>query len=200
MVLDFIDDGSELKMSDPREIAPIIHFCAQPKLFSIISRYIGEFPVVSNMSLIYTRQNETVIGPQKWHRDTNAPRQLHLVIPIWDIDELCGPFTLLPGDKSRDVIHALGHNHGRVEDDVFEKFGVTSDIVKLIGVAGTAYLVNPYACFHYGARARTKPRLMLIVNFSSLFEGAEGMQSPSRSANKAALDDGRFETRCLVDL
>jgi hypothetical protein len=201
MVIRFVEMGASVRMEDPEEIRPIFEFCTQPRLFRLLTEYMGEFPVMANVSLIYTRPNSETVGAQLFHRDMNERRQLHMVMPIWSVDTECGPFTLIPGDTSDKVVKALRlRESGRIGDkDIFSVCRV-DELVTVTGKPGDVYLVNPYRCIHYGARARSKPRLLLIVNFTSLFEAAEGQHAVYRSSNKRALDNGRPESRWLLNI
>ena len=75
-----------------------------------------------------------------------------------------------------------------------------SDLLALTGEAGTVFLCNPGQCYHCGARATGKPRLMLIVNVTTPFEGAEGQSAVYWSTNRRLLDEGSPEYRALLNL
>jgi hypothetical protein len=201
MAIRFVEMGASVKMENPDEIRPIFDFCAQPRLFRLLTEYMGEFPVMANVSLIYTMPNTETIGSQLFHRDMNERRQLHMVIPIRPIDLECGPFTFIPADRSAEVVRALKLTEsGRIDDrDIFSVCR-DDELVRITGEPGDVYLVNPYRCIHFGARARSKSRLILIVNFTSLFEAAEGQHAVYRSSNKRALDNGRTESRWLLNI
>jgi hypothetical protein len=111
-----------------------------------------------------------------------------------------GPFTFLPARKSEMVRSAIKHERGRIPDEVMFSHVREDDMIHCVGDAGDVYLVNPYACFHCGARTRSKPRLILIINFTSLFQGVEGTGSLFMANNRNLLDDERKETRLLLNL
>lgn len=198
--INFIVEGKSVRMEDPEEIRQILHYFAQPKLFDMMADYIGELPALSNVALVYTQPSEGKIGPQQFHRDRNAWKQLHLVMPIWDVTPECGPFTLLPADRSADVTRAINNDESRIPDEVMFKHCREDELVQLTGPAGTVYLCNAGQCIHFGARAISKPRLMLIANISSPFEGAEGEACVYRSVNRRELDDGSRNVRALLNL
>ena len=63
---------------------PIIRFCAQPEVFNLVADYIGQYPVLSFVSLAYTGiSDEKNVLSHQFHRDMNDPNQVHIVIPIW---------------------------------------------------------------------------------------------------------------------
>lgn len=184
----------------PEDFEPIVRFCSQPALFNLIAAYMGEYPVLSTIALGYTAPQSNLVGSQLFHCDSTDPRALHLVMPIWPIDEESGPFTFLPATKSTRVRTAIQHDRGRIPDEVMFSHISNDDLVYCTGEPGDVYLVNPYACLHCGARTRSKPRLILIINFNSLFQGPESAGSLYRARNRQIYDDGKRETRLLLNL
>lgn len=200
MLIRCLHNGTNVVLESSEEVRPILEFCSQPKLFGSIAQYMDAFPVLSSISLVYTKPNSDTRGSQKFHRDMNERKQLHLVMPIWSVQDENGPFTLVPGNLTDKIIATIGDVGGRIEDEEILKVVKESDFVKLTGQPGTAYLANPYRCLHFGARARSKPRLLLIVNFTSPFEGAEGLDGVYRAANRYELDNGKPEVRWLLNI
>ena len=200
MVVRFdVDEKGTPFIISPDDLRPIVRFCAQPKIYDLVTEYLGQRPVLANLSLAYTRvNNEKKIGSQQFHRDMGRD-QIHMVVPIWPIDEETGPFTLLPADESERVIKALNHTGGRVSDEKMFSLVSPDKVIKLTGEPGTAYFASPYRCFHYGARSYKKPRLMLIANYSSAF-APHSDTAVCRCSNRALLDDGMENTRLLLGL
>jgi hypothetical protein len=178
------------RVDAPEEMKPIIDFACRPEVAGIVADYMGEIPVLSVISLIYTPTNSSMLGPQNFHRDMNCASQVHLIVNIDDVDEETGPFTFLSGDQSSRIIKTIGHSDGRVTDEAIRAQISDGDLIKCVGQSGAAFFVNPYACFHYGARAHAKPRYILILNYTSKFEWGEGLGSIYRSANRGLFDDG----------
>jgi hypothetical protein len=200
MILDLSSDKNGPFISDPEALAPIIKFATQPRLIELITNYIGEIPVISNVTVAYTAVNDMTISAQQFHIDGNQDRQLHLVVDLSDVGEDAGPFTFVPGDKSRFVRHLIGHDRGRVSDETLFQHIDHADLIHCTGKAGAAYLVNAYACLHQGARSRGTARYILIINYTSLFEWSEGVYALYRSSNRQALDDGSKRYRDLLNL
>ena len=199
-VVRFVNDADGPSALSPEEVAPIVRQVCRPDIVAMVADYIGEVPVLGNINLWYTPVNQQREGPQQIHRDMNARRQLHLVVAIRDIDAGCGPFTFLPGGPSRRAVEVLGHTGGRVPDEDFWACVSEDDMVPFTGRAGAALLVNPYACFHFGGRAKTGSRLVLIVSFTSRFESAEEGAGAYRLRNRADLCDGTPLQSALLDL
>ena len=191
-----IDD----KVKSPEEIEPIVRFCSQPALFNLITSYLGEYPVLNTISLGYTAPNSGGVGSQLFHRDLNDPRAAHLVMPVWPIDLELGPFSFLPARRSAQVQDVIKHDRGRVSDEVMFSHVNENELIRCTGEPGDVFIVNPYACFHCGARTRSKPRLILIVSFSSMFQGLESAGAVFQATNRDVLDDGQRVTRMLLNL
>jgi len=192
------DVGTSIK--NPEEIAPVIRFCAQHPLFDIVTSYLGEYPVLGSIAFGYTAPDSGKVGSQLFHCDSNEQRQLHMIIPISPVDMEAGPFTFLPEQKSAYVRKAIKHDSGRIPDEVMFSHVSENELVYCTGEPGDVYLVNPFSCLHYGARARSKHRLVLIINFTSLFQGVEPSDALYTASNRHALDDGQVETRLLLNL
>jgi len=188
------------KLIDIKDWMPIIDFASQRQIVGIVAQYLGQMPVLSVVSLVYTLPGPGVQGSQLFHCDKNHDHQLHLIIPIEPIDEDTGPFTFLPGDKSETVMKALRYRQGRIADEDVLRWAKSDDFVKATGDAGSAFFVNPSRCLHYGARVSQKPRLMLILNFTCYNEGAEGLSAVYRAVNRSEFDTGDPIRRKLLRL
>ena len=198
--INFVPSHSGIRMADPEEVRPILNFMAQPCLFDMMAEYIGELPALSNVALVFTQPTQERIGPQLFHRDRNARRQLHLIMPIWPVTPESGPFTLLPANLSDKVVRAMDNDESRIPDALMFEHCSREELIPLAGDPGDVFLCNPGKCFHYGARATCRPRLMLIANVSSPFEGAEGLASVYRSTNRHLLDSDDWRVRALLNI
>lgn len=187
-------------VKSPDELRPIVQFLSQPALVEMAANYIGEMPVLGNVCVWYTFVNSAQLGAQNIHRDMNCRRQIHIVIPIWPIDEGTGPFTFLPGDKSRNIVARINHNYGRFDDDDFYKLIDRNEMIAFTSDKGAVLAVNPYACFHFGGRAKTKPRFVLICSYTSRFESAEEGNGLYRLTNRGSLSDGSPVCERLLNL
>ncbi len=183
-------DQEEVSDEQIALIKPILKFASQPKLMGLAADYLGQIPTLSNTSFIYTpamEKGHTPINAQMFHRDALDPDFLHLVIPVYDIGPKNGPFTYINAKKSLEIITALNHEDGRVKDEIIEKFISPENYTKLTGKAGSAWFVNPYHCFHHGARVEEGFRVMLIISFATPHERVEGLAALYRPKYKNKL-------------
>lgn len=186
------------RLIDPESWAPIVEFASQPQIVGIVSRYLGEMPVLSVVTFAYTLPGTAVIGSQQFHCDMNHHNQVHLIVPIQPIGDGSGPFTFLPGDVSERVLQKLGYKQGRLTDEDVSSCINTGDFLRATGEPGSAFFVNPSRCLHYGARVSGAPRLMLILNFTCYNEGTEGLEAVYRADNRHSLDSGDPIRRALL--
>lgn len=194
------DSGPAAVLADIEDMRPIVDFLCQPELIAMATDYIGELPVLGNICLWWSNTNSPRLGPQNIHRDMNCKRQLHIIMPLRPIDHGTGPFTFLPGSRSREIIDETGHNYGRIEDDEFAQHVEDYEWIPFTSDRGAALVMNPYACFHFGGRATTNPRFVLICSYTSKFENAEEGNGVYRLANRAAFSDGTKMRARLLNL
>lgn len=177
------------------EMEPIIRFCEQPEILNIAAGYLGEIPVISTVTPVFTAPHGgELVKSQMWHRDMNHWNQVHMLVAIDDVTD--GAFTIVPAQESAAITKAIGYERGRVPDDVF----ASATKVACEGPAGSAWFVDPYACFHMGGRARQRSRFVLIINFTSIAEGAEGLEALYRATNRWELENGNPIRRLLLNL
>jgi len=188
------------RLVDVRDFEPIMRFASQPQLLRIVADYLGQVPVLSGASFSHTLPGQSMIGSQLFHNDMNDPLHLHLVMPIETIDDECGPFTFLPSEISERVMKTLNYRTGRLTDEEVFTVAKPSDVVRATGEPGTIYLVNPCSCLHYGARATSKTRTVLFLNFARFCEGIEGQCGVYRAVNRHELDNGDPLRRMLLRL
>ena len=109
-----------------------------------------------------------------------------------------GPFT--SGRPERDVIEKINHFYGRFEDDEFFNLAGRDTMIPFTSDRGAALVINPYACFHFGGRAETTPRFVLICSYTSRFGNAEEGLGTYRLVNRDRFSDGSPLRRQLLNL
>jgi hypothetical protein len=178
----------------------VVDFAALPQIVGIVAEYLQQIPVLSVVSFVYTMPGTGLIGSQLFHCDMNHARQLHLVVPIEEIDDQSGPFSFFPGDTTEKVLRQLNYRQGRLSDaDVFRVVD-PEKLLRANGPPGSAFFINPARCLHFGARASTKTRLMLILNYTCYNEGAEGLSGVYRAINRDVFDTGDPIRKALLRL
>lgn len=102
---------------------------------------------------------------QKWHLDYGDAKSLHFIMYLNDVTAIeHGPFVFVDKQVSRKVkrspiIRRLTDDQiaGEIGTDEFEVF---------YGKAGSAILMDPAACYHFGSRCRV-PRTAVFITFNT---------------------------------
>ena len=154
---------------------PVTEFALHPQVLGTVSRYIGSMPVLLKSSIWYSNGEDCHGRSQLFHLDGEDVRTIKLLLMLDDVDELTRPFTVLPAKKSAEAYRLLKRDgrikirNEKIPDEVFFSFTEKSNIVPLVGYAGTAAFVDPTRCYHFGSRKGKKPRWLLMLHYQSAF-------------------------------
>lgn len=133
----------------------------------------GHIPILFNVSLWHGIYYGTEFkASQLFHCDWEDINSLNVFINISDIDENCGPLTMINADVSRQIRKDLNYYQGphdyRIQDEVVNKYVIPEKHYKIVGNKGTIHFVDTCQCFHYGSRiAQNKIRKMLALRYLS---------------------------------
>ena len=170
MLLDLAKNPLNLSERDVKKIKPILKFASQNLLIGLVAKHIKQVPVIAGITLNYTKameKSQKYISAQQYHRDLNDKSLLHLVIPIYDINEDSGPFTYVDIATSKKIIQAINGKEARINDSLINKYAKNDNIIKLTGEAGSAWFMSPYYSIHCGARVKKGFRLLLIITYAA---------------------------------
>lgn len=143
-------------------------------LVEMATSYLGEVPIVSDITLQVTWPNDTTEGFQRFHIDRIDHRQFKIFIAIEDVDEGNGATMVMPADVSAELARSIGHIYGRIPDDVVLSDKWRPHVSNAEGPAGSAFIFDTCRCVHCGARTRTKPRIIIQLQYVSKYCHAEG--------------------------
>lgn len=146
---------------------------SDPFLLSIVQAYMGVPPIFQspiaflNSQAKATSEKQLSDTAQLYHHDMHRLSFVKLFIYLSDVDLGSGPHTLVKGTHRRRPDHLWAD--GRHTDEAITKAGLIKDEVKILGKAGTVFLVDTSA-LHKGAHPEKEPRLMAQVQYAnSLF-------------------------------
>ncbi len=163
-----------------------VRYAAQERLIRLAAMYLGEAPYLASIFLPYsfpTGQNPT--HSQLWHRDADDVRIFKVFVYCTDVltpDE--GPFTVAKKG-------AAGWREGPLvplcsyDDQAFKKISRPGSIEPIYGKAGTTFICDTKACFHFGSRCITNPRLACFLTYQS-YAGLYAMPTPAWSCPSSA--------------
>lgn len=153
--------------------SPEIMFASSKVLLKSIISYLGCFPVLHNITLMYSPNKVTnsLSGSQLWHRDAEDIKNIKIWIPINEIDEDCGPTLTIDKDKSNEIAKKLNYIQGGLVEENHEDFSKIKPI-KLVGKAGDVIITDTDSSFHCGSvpkNNKSKQRLVLMIHYVSGF-------------------------------
>ena len=152
---------------DLMKIDSVRQFVLSPSVTAAVSDYFGTVPILSTVDLLWTSPNNSLEKSQKYHFDTEDRRQLKLFLNIFDVDEDCGPLTLVPADASADIRRQSGYAGGRrtrLADEAVEQVAPQASI-PVIGPAGSGVFLDTSRCLHFGSRSNRRERLVLMAQY-----------------------------------
>ncbi|HYE24728.1 MAG TPA: hypothetical protein VEG32_05965, partial [Clostridia bacterium] len=104
---------------------------------------------------------------QLYHHDMHRLGFVKVFVYLTDVDEGSGPHTLVQKTHRNRPDHLW--EDGRHSDEAIAKAGLAGDEVRILGKAGTVFLVDT-SCLHKGSHPETKARLIAQVQYcNSLF-------------------------------
>lgn len=156
---------SLLHTSDLKEHPWILEFALRDRFLLPASVYLGQVPRLSHVNVLWSPQNATVAGSQKFHYDHRDTRQAKIFVNLGEVDEDCGPLCFLPADCSARFNARVGYTQGRIEDEAVYSACAQDEIVKCVGDPATGFMIDTARCLHYGSRGNVKDRLILMINY-----------------------------------
>lgn len=172
---------------------PIMQLATNPVILGSIANYLGEAPLIHNCQVLYSPPRNQVAGEnvmqkfssqiknryrygsryqgsQLWHIDEEYPHTLKLWVYLTDVGKDAGPFNILPGLVSDEVVHFLGKDSSKkVTDSRIGKF--VSQKLSIEGKSNTVFLADTGRCYHYGSRDVNEPggRVAVMIHYTSIY-------------------------------
>jgi hypothetical protein len=158
--------GVELGLDDPW-----LRLGYNRRLLDIANSYVGMWSKLEYVDLWYTPPvaGDQRKSSQRWHRDFNDRHLLKAFLYMVDVDEDTGPFEYVPGSAPGGDLDSLwpwrplGDNYPP-EDELAQK--TAERAVSFTAPKGTIIFCNT-AGFHRGGFAKSKPRVLATVTYSS---------------------------------
>lgn len=153
----------------------ILRLALDPSLVRIVSDYLGTLPVVEDIYLWYSPNEANVDGSSQFHHlDGQDVRTLQLFVNLEDVSADQGPLTALSARASEEIARSISYRKNevtkRVPDEVVaEHVRDDRDVHVLAGPRGSAWIVDTDRCFHFGSRAGSKPRHLLVLQYYTPF-------------------------------
>jgi hypothetical protein len=150
---------------------PWLRLGLNTRLLDIANAYLGMWAKLEYLDVWYTPPVEDPErrSSQRWHRDFNDRHLLKAFLYLGDVDEESGPFEYVPRTAPGSELEhlwpwrPLGDNYPP-EEELDAK--VADRAVSFTAPKGTLIFCNTSG-FHRGGFARSKPRVLATVTFSS---------------------------------
>lgn len=155
---------------------PFFDLALSDEILQIASDYLGEIPVLLHFRLWWTPVNDYLKGSQLYHRDGSQwlLKRAKFLFNMDDVDERSGPFTFLPAGPTAAISKKAGSMKKRITDEFAYRHADPKEAIALLGPAGTGMAVDSTRCYHHGARARERERLLLMFQFLRRADARDG--------------------------
>lgn len=150
----------------------VLEFALQRSLLQTIGNYLGNFPILHDISVFYSPPQKLDKSTDKWqgsqlfHRDGGGTRCFKLWLLCDSVDMQNGPTTLLNSRVSDEICRRLKYVPGKKfqTDEPLEEY--LSDAISLVGAAGTWFATDTDRCLHYGSRTtKSSSRLVMMFHY-----------------------------------
>jgi hypothetical protein len=152
----------------------MLDFCFSDEILYIASNYLGGVPTLLSIDLLRSdpRDNtfeEKYLGSQNWHLDNVTRPFMRIFVYMNDVNEETGPFTIITKKLTKFIEKNTGYGSFYKSLDLSDEelYSCVShdETVKALGSKGTVVFGDPCSCFHFGSRAKSKPRLVFSLSF-----------------------------------
>lgn len=157
------------RLNDLRAHPAIQDLCASRPLVEIASMYLGEVPILGSVDYQIVWPNDHTEGFQNFHIDRLEKSQLKVFIAVESVDQGNGATVIVPADVSEKIVQEIGYKGGRIPDEVLASDKWRPHVLTTEGPAGTAFFFDTSRSIHQGARARTRPRHLIAIQYVSKY-------------------------------
>lgn len=156
------------------DIEAFYKFAFSEKMIAHAAKYVGEYPVLVSIELLRSdpKEGQAWLESQQLHLDVIDSKVFRVVVLISDVDEQNGPFTFFPLSVSDKIKQDKKIKYGspltsmNIEDARMGDYA-NEEIVEISGQAGKVLTVDTCNCFHYGSRAKSRSRCVLMLSYAS---------------------------------
>jgi len=134
-------------------------------ILDAVTEYLGEVPILGNVTIMVSVPNNSQVGSQLYHLDFADEKQVKLFIYVDEVTLDNGPFTFTPISVTNELIKAYGYDRGRLTIEEVEKAVGAKKEIQVTGPAGTALLCDTSRCLHYGSNRNKTTRIVLLIQY-----------------------------------
>jgi len=157
------------------EHLPILKLAVSDLLVEPIARYLGSLPILFQANIVFSPNDSTLKNSAQFiHLDRDDFRIIKCFIPLDLIDKDSGPLNFFDKKDTRAIYKRLFK-----QGDIFQT-GTRLHDSKIIadewnnakmftGDVGDIAFVDTANCFHFGSRKASKPRSIILLEYSTPF-------------------------------
>ena len=150
-------------------------FAFSEKMIAHAAKYLGEYPILTNIGLVRSDplKNNVWQGSQLLHQDVIDTKVFRVIVYISDVDIENGPFTFYPIPISLKIEQDKNLRYGAplstrdIPDHMLTDY-TEAHCNSVTGPAGTVLTVDTCNCFHFGSRATSASRCILMLAYTSI--------------------------------
>ncbi len=149
-------------------------FAFSKKLIAHAAKYLGEYPVLTNIDLVRSDPRESTewLESQQLHLDVIDTKIFRVIVYITAVDKENGPFTFYPISvsekikKDRYIRYGSALSSMNIDDSKLTEYE-SEECVEVLGESGSLLTVDGCNCFHFGSRVKSQSRCVLMLSFTS---------------------------------
>ena len=149
----------------------ITNLALSDELLSVVTKYLGTFPILYYINIWYTRGNANQIefeGSQLFHLDHEDYKQIKCFVYLNDMEMDHGPTQYINATDSHQIVKQFNYNTKTENKNISDcKLNLYSKHVHL-GKKGSIVLMDTSSCFHCGGRSK-KDRFLLVFQYLTPF-------------------------------
>lgn len=158
-----------LNKDDYEPSTPFMQYALDEGTLEVIGRYLGCVPYLQSIELINSRPSTKPLNKTHFfHRDIVDRRIVKVFTYITDVDETCGPLTVMPLPVMNSAPWTVRHMLGFFTDEVLKDRIDLNKAVTFTGKAGSVMMADTKRLLHMGSRCRN-PRLTFVAHYNSGF-------------------------------
>jgi len=155
---------------------PIFDLATDECILAPVRQYLNATPVIVSVQVWFSPNNiDTAdFNSQLYHFDREDYQQIKCFVPIEDIDETCGPMTLVPKAATNQFVKALWKRgkipstKSRFDDALVEQI-IPRESLPVCGTKGSIMMMDTTQCLHYGSRNASKPKYHLAFQYITAY-------------------------------
>lgn len=140
----------------------------------IVTKYLGTLPILNSFGMWYSpNTSDDLTGSKLLHRDNEDFRQVKVFIPIEEVHLNNGPLNIIDKKDSNKLYYSLINKkkiyrrNQKIDDCIYENLNFNNH--KILMNLENCSLVDTCACYHFGSRKSSKPRKLLVMQFTTAF-------------------------------